>query len=260
MILALLLALQVQAAVLVEKWSVTIKDGSPVAAFFDAGSGSVFVSVSEGKQARLDRFDLTGKLLKQGIAEAEGRAGPMRAHFGKIYWTAGFTIWSLDPITEKKGKVKNIAEGTGDITDFTVARDGTIYVSLSKGMLLETNKESSQVRAEGEPITGLFLLDTELYMVKTHQLQAYSLTTQKLGAKKNFCHSDCLGLEKASSGSWITAEGNKLREIKEKANRVLLDAKEPLGRLGYIYDREPKEDMVIIPFPASKTLRAYRFQ
>ncbi|MGZ3713716.1 MAG: hypothetical protein ACXVBE_18255, partial [Bdellovibrionota bacterium] len=125
--------------------------------------------------------------------------------------------------------------------------------------LLEHTKEGTRVRNEGELITGLFLLDTDLYLLKKKHIQSLELKTEKLGPKKVFCQSECIGLEKASSGAWITAEGNKLREINGTKTETILEAKETIARFAYVYDREPKEDMLILPFPKSSMLRAYRF-
>ncbi|MGE3262365.1 MAG: hypothetical protein AB7K68_11345 [Bacteriovoracia bacterium] len=259
MIFLLFFSLQALAGPLTEKWSATVS-GSPVAAFFDAGSASVFVSVAEGRDSRVDKFDLSGKLVKQEIVSAKGAAGPLRAHFGKLYWVAGDTLWRFDPEAGKKEKLGQFPESLGKPADIAVARNGSVYLGLSGGTLYEIHAGNGSIVSQGSPISGLFLLDTALYILRERKLETYSLDGKKVGFQRPFCQAKCSGLEKSSGGSWITSEGMSLREFSTNRNRVLLQIKEVPGRFAYVYDREPSQDFLIVPFPAGKILRAYRFR
>src|SRR3990167_6550826 len=80
-----------------EIWTLSFKGEKPVAVFFDAMSGSLYVSVKEGDRARLDRVSLEGKLEKRAMATLKGEPGPLRAYDGKLYWLAGSSVQLVDP-------------------------------------------------------------------------------------------------------------------------------------------------------------------
>lgn len=263
MILALLLALSACASPLTEKWSAKVEDGEPVAAFFDVSSAHLFVSVKEeGDSARIDRFDLSGKLVKKGIARAHGLAGNLRAHSGKIYWVAGQTVWRFQPETARREKVGEIPGKLGEPRDLAVTRNGEVLVGLSDGVLYSLAEEG-KIRARGASIGGMFLLDNILYILRETKLEPFDLSGKNQGVLSPVCRKKCSGLEKTSSGSWITAEEPGLREFSAKSpksNRILLETNETLGRFAYVYERDTANDLLIVPFSSEKSLRAFRIQ
>jgi hypothetical protein len=254
-ILALLLCLQAWAGpALQEKWTFKV-DGVPRAVFFEAENGRVLVSVEDGASARLDQLDLQGQLKKKGIAQAEGMAGPLRAHFGEIYWVAGRKILKITG-----GKQQPVAEVPATcraVSDLTVTRQGKILLGCRGGQVLAF-EPGVKLPAAGKPVTGLFLLDSVLYVLRGEKLGPFDLEGKALAGRK-LGGNPCYGLERSSAGNWISVCRNTVMEFGPKKARVLLPAEGELGRIGYIYDREPKNDLLLVPFTSAREIRAYKF-
>ncbi len=243
-----------------ELWSLAFPAAEPVAVFFDAASSSLLVSLAEkGGGGRVDRVTLEGKLDQARVARGEGRPGPLRAFGPQIYWISGPEVRSFGP----NG---NVSEGSvppelGAPVDIAVGRGNNIYVGTASGALYRP--VAGAVRApelRGDPVTGIFLLDDTLYLLRGTRLQAL-----RAGAGANpqssttpLCKSQCYGLERTSDGTWLTTRKGGVLEASAKSTRVWLATDARLGRPAYVYRKDSKEDFYVIPFPAEGVVRAYR--
>src|SRR3989344_5287277 len=109
MIWLFLFLADVQAATAPLAWELEFS-ARPEAAFFDANSASIFVSLAEeGDSARVDRVSLEGKLLKKGLARGQGRAGALRAYDGKIYWVVGRKVLRFTADGKEKEEIAELA-------------------------------------------------------------------------------------------------------------------------------------------------------
>lgn len=251
MILALLFTLHAFAG-LEEKWTYKV-DGIPRAAFFDAETASVWVLAERDGSTVLDQLDLKGNIRKKGAAKAEGKPGPLRAHFGQLYWVAGQKILRLT--NGKQDQVQDVPTECGVVSDLTISREGKVLLGCSSGRVLAM-EPGVKLPPAGKPVTGLFLLDTVLYILRGKNLDAFDLKGNPFPTKK-LCRESCFGLERGSAGYWLSVTQNSVVEF-SKPVRNLLRAHEVLGRIGYIYDREPKEDLLLVPFSEAKEIRAYK--
>ncbi len=211
--------------------------GAPKTVFFDASSGKIFLSVESGKKAWVERISYEGK-SEETIAKGDAPAGPLRAYGGRIYWGAGGKVFSFGP----EGEKKKVEAEIPSITDIALDAKGILYVASEAGVYSQGKVIFSK------PVTSLLYLQS---------LHIFSQGKIIVDSKESlFC--DCLGLERAPLGGWFTAEGKKIVRRNGKTKEVLLVASSPPGRLGYLYRRETKEDLLLVPRPDGKVLEAYR--
>jgi hypothetical protein len=249
MILALLFSVLALAAEPQVLWSLPYPGEKPVAVFFDATSGALFVSVKEGERARLDRVSLDGKIEKKGLATAKGEPGPLRAFDGKLYWIAGSAVQIVDP-KGGRGSMPNVPEKSL-ATDIAISRDGAVFLAFRDGSLYRLKEKRAELLKQGKPIRALLLLQDQLHVLRAGALETMSLAKSE-EASEAFC--DCTGLERSSRATWLTVQGPKVLEGK----RPLLTLKTEIGRLAYVYRMNTDEDFFVLPLPAERIVRAYR--
>jgi hypothetical protein len=246
-------------------WSLAFKGESPMAAFFDAASGSLFVSVrsGNGESGHIAKVSQAGKLEKLAFAVAEGAPGALRAFDGKIYWILGNQVQS-------SGGAGVLSEGSvaqelGILSDIAVDRRGVIYVGTSAGNLVRISAGAVRAEQKGLPITGLFLYQDTLEILRGARLQ--SVTLSAAGANVDvgsvpFCEKKCRGIERTSTGKWLTVSGPQVIEVNgQGSSRTLYRAssvRSSLGRPAYVYQMNPEDDFFVVPFPAEGVIRAFR--
>jgi len=233
-----------------EIWSLPYAGEMPVAAFFDASSGAIYVSVKEGERARLDRVSFAGKLEKKGVATGKGEPGPLRAFDGKLYWIVGSSVQIVDP-KGARGTVSHIPADKGIPTDIAVARDGSVFLAFSAGALFRVSEKGALLIREGKPISGLLLLQEHLHLLSAGMLETLNLD-KKEESSENFC--ECTGLERSSRSTWISTQKGKVLE----GRQTILTLKAETGRLAYVYRMDTAEDFFVLPFPKEGIVRAYR--
>jgi len=241
-----------------ELWSLAFPGAHPQAAFFDAASSALFVSVGDAEGARVDRVSLEGKLLKKGVTRAKGAPGSLRAYDGRIYWIAGDQVMSFtDEGTLSLGR---LLKENGDPVDLALGRSGAVFVGMSDGSLLRLEAGLSSVEFRGQPITGLFLLEDTLFILRGTRLQSVTLAnfSDPESNAASFCSVNCYGLERTSSGYWLTTQKGKVLEVDGTRTKVLLTTGKSLGRPAYVYRKDPKDDFFVIPFPEEGMVRAFR--
>lgn len=242
-----------------EKWTVDFPKADPAAAFFDVASSQIFVSLSTEGGARLDAITLDGKVAKKRVHRGSGAAGPLRAHGGKIYWVTGNTLRRLNPDGSKAEVVGSVPSSLGRVTDLAIARDGTVFAATGSGAIYRLTPREGTVLHRGASIGGLFLLNSTLHVLRGGELQMIEVGgIDTASTSRMLCTGICHGLERTSGGDWVTAEGKVIREVGPHTARVLLEASVVPGRFAYVYQRDPKDDLLVVPFPAMNQVRAYR--
>jgi hypothetical protein len=241
MLILLLLPLLAQAA-WKEVWQVKLP-GTPRAAFYEISSGKILVSAqlsqSQGKEAFVERIDLQGKLEEEPIAKEEGEAGPLRAFGGHVYWALGKKVVSFPA---EGGRMKAEGEASFPVLDLALNGKGEVFVAGDGGV-------GKLGKAYDKPAaTGLFFWVTDLFSLREGK------SVKGAGKTKKLCSGDCHGLERAPDGAWITAKGNEVL----KNSKVLVKGASPAGRIAYAYQRDSKYDLLIVPYPEEKTVKAYQ--
>jgi hypothetical protein len=99
---------------------------------------------------------------------------------------------------------------------------------------------------------GLFFLGTDLHWLKN----GGAVVSLTFPSPAKICASNCKWLERAPDGSWITVRGNQVVAVGKK-ERVLAEG-QGIGKPAYVYRRESKDDLLVIPFPDEGMVRAYR--
>jgi hypothetical protein len=195
----------------------------------------------------VDRWSLEGKLTQASVASAKGTAGPLRAYDGKVYWAVGNSLWRF---VLAEARLELVTEAPGTIADIAIGAGGKVYLGTKEGGLYEKSGKRLTLKNQGAEVTGLFFLESSLFVLREK-------TLENAGHSSIICSSLCRGLERSSSGAWITASGAKILEVNGKKNRVLANLPEAPGRISYVYRRDPKDDFLVIPLPDSHVLRAF---
>ncbi len=245
-----------------EIWSVEYLGEKPTAAFFDAASGSIYVSVDERNgRARLDRVSLAGVVEKRGMATFQGAAGPLRAYDGKIYWAAGSSVQIVDP----KGARTSMpaTPGLTRVSAIAVDRHGVVYLLENELVVYRVGSLEASMYIEGGKLSGskkfrgLFLYLDRLYLALDNRLLSFAPAKdgEQMQPKDEGAFCDCRFLERTSAGKWLTTAGG----------RVLVDGKSILtlktGELGhpaYVFRMDTAEDFFVLPLPSEGKLVAYR--
>jgi hypothetical protein len=239
-----------------EIWSLDYAGEKPVAAFFDAASGAVYVSVQDSNgRGRLDRVSLEGKFEKKGLATSAGVPGPMRAYDGKIYWIVGSSVQIVDP----KGARGSIV-GDPELTranQIAVDKDGNVYL-IRGNLLVRVDGKKEELVWEGKNLRGLFLYLNELNLLSDGKLVSLVLDPKTGKAKSKeespFC-AECSGLERTSSGKWLTSEHGK---VFVDGKPILTLEVDYVGYPAYVFRMNPDEDFFVLPLPDDGKLVAYR--
>lgn len=238
-----------------EIWSLKVEGGKPEAAFFDAGTGSLFVSVKEdGGRARLDRVSLDGAMIEKGEFRSKGEAGALRAYGGKLFWTTGTSVRVLDP---KEGSDLPLRyypeEAKGKATDISVGRDGSVYLAFPDALFRVGGAGSSRIPLDGKgEVGGLFILNDTLHLIRGTQLLSRAAEKDGSWKKEKFC--DCRWLERTSSGAWMsTSKGEILLD-----GKALLTLKTEIGRPAYVFRMNTAEDFFVLPLKEERKIVAYR--
>ncbi len=152
----------------------------------------------------------------------------------------------------------------GQPIDIAGGRGPVIYVGTTGGYLahLVTGGPPSQ-DLKGAPITGMFLLQNTLHLLRGRRLEEFGLSAGAAPEESglNVCDRKCGGLERTSAGNWLTVSGNRVLAVNGRADaRTLYRAspKTELGRPAYVYRMNTKEDFFVLPFPSIGEIRAYR--
>lgn len=236
-----------------EIWRLPFPAGDkPVAAFFDAASGAIYVSVQEGGRARLDRVSLQGKLEKKAVATAKGEPGPLRAFDGKLYWVAGGGVQIVDP-KGARSSVPGVPD-SAKASDIAVGRDGEVYLVLGQTDLYRISGGQAQALRKGKKITGIFLLLDRLYLLSEGKIVSFPAGKEPALERTESKLCDCAGLERTSAGAWLTVKGGEVRA----GEKAILTLKAEIGRPAYVYRMDAAEDFFVLPLPGEGMLRAYR--
>jgi hypothetical protein len=232
-LLLLLLPLFAYAKPWKQVWEVRF-EAAPRFVFFDAMSSNVLVAL-DGAAVR--RISLQGEADKEVFAETEGKPGPMRAYGGRIYWAVGKQIYSFPT---DGGRLRKEAEALADVNDISLDAKGRLFVASAKGVG-EPGKESDSAAS------ALFALSSDLFTLREG-------TVTGPAPKKKICEKTATGLERSSDGKWITVcDGQVSRE-----GEILAPAPGTPARIAYVYRRESKYDLLIVPYPDEKAVRAFQ--
>lgn len=244
-------------------WTVEFKGERPAAAFFDAASGSVLVSVraANGEGGHIAKVSQAGKLENAEFAASKGPPGALRAFDGRIYWIAGSRVFSKD--SEGVTTVGTVDTELGDPRDIAVDRKGVIYVGTSTGYLVRINGGVATAEQKGQPVTGLFLYQDTLQVLRGTKLQAITISANAdpEAASIPFCVKECRGLERTGAGKWLTVSGSQVLEVGgQGSSRTLYAAPRnaELGRPAYVYQMNTEDDFFVVPFPEEHVIRAFR--
>ena len=245
-------------------WTLEFPGKRPTSAFFDAASGALFVSLAakNGEGGTIAKVSLGGKVENKAFASSKGAPGPLRAYAGRIYWISGSQVQS-------KGGEGILTEGTvatelGDPTDIAIDRHGTVYVGTSAGNLVSLGAGEASAEQRGQPITGLFLLDGSLQILRGTRLQAITIAVSQEAASSSvpLCSKECRGLERTSAGKWLTVSGSKVLEVdgagSSRTLYVAPDAATEIGRPAYVYSMDTTADFYVLPFPKAGKIQAFR--
>lgn len=248
MIFFLLFAVFAQAGDIFVGWGALTPGNAPRAVFYNAATDSLFVSMDSAKGPLVEQWGMEGQKISDVFSLHEKKtAGALRAYDGKIYWAVGNTVWRFTP----EGKeAKAVAEVPGSITDIAIAGNGALYIGTAEGVIYKNSKDEKF--NTGSKVTGLFFLENTLFALREKTLdkiQGDSVVSEKI------CSSPCRGLERSSAGEWIMTEGKALRIKKRVADTF----KHEPGRFAYVYRRDPKDDLLVVPFPDFGGLQAYKF-
>jgi|GEM_PF-5005428 len=238
-------------------WELDYAGEHPVAAFFDAASGAMYVSVKDSNgRGRLDRVSLEGKLEKRGMATAPGVPGPMRAHDGKIYWAAGSSVQIVDP-KGARSSLPGMQPMLDAVRAIAVDGKGMVYVLQSDKMIFAISNLDPKLFLHGEGFFGFFLLLDRLYIAKKKEI--ISLTLDDIAKSRSprvegpFC--DCRYLERTSAGTWLTTRKN---EVLVDRQPILTLKTESIGHPAYVFRMDPSQDFFVLPLSDQGKLRAYR--
>jgi hypothetical protein len=222
-------------------------EGKPRAVFFDAGTSSLLISLDANGGARVDRYSLEGKLQEKGTMKAAGEAGALRAYDVNLYWIAGGKLIASGP----HGKALALSEAfaPGNFTDVTVLRGGKPLAVGPAGVT------SAEMANAGYPqATGVYQYLNDVYVL----FAGGKLT--RLGEKKSekVCK-DCRWLERTSAGDWLFVEGKKLiRHVTGKKSFPFLEFSSAPGRPAYVFQKDPADDLVLVPLPEEGKVKAFR--
>ncbi len=80
-------------------WTRAFPGEHPTAAYFDATSGTLFVSLRDpnGEGGRIAQVSLDGKVEKPTVARSKGPPGPLRSYGDRLYWISGQGVQSFGP-------------------------------------------------------------------------------------------------------------------------------------------------------------------
>ncbi len=245
-----------------EIWSLGFEGERPAAAFFDAATGAIFVSVDEGNgRARLDKISLDGKVEKRGMATFQGSAGPLRAHDGKLYWVAGSSVQIVDP----KGARSSLpgVPGLSHISAIAIDRNGSVFlldneIDVHRIASLDAVTYIQGAHLKGDhKLRGIFQYLDRLYVSLENRLLSFTPPQEgrEMMARDEGPFCDCRYLERTSSGAWLTTHKNEVLV----GNKTLLTLKtEEIGHPGYVFRMDTAEDFFVLPLPKDGMLRAYR--
>lgn len=239
MLYFLFFALCALAAPWKEQWQAAVP-GQPRAAYFLVASGEILVASEHEGVSSLLRYATDGQLLGVFVRE-EGKAGPIRSYGDRIYWAVAGRIYSY----AADGSGRREESVPGEVNDIAFDSKGKMFVAGPKGV---THDGKSIATGATE---GLFNLAGELFLLSGGLVRSLS------GAGKPEKCADCRGLERGSDGRWISAQGRRVLRIGRNSDEM---AKEnsSLGRFAYVYRKDTKEDLLVIPLPDEKKLKAYR--
>ena len=245
-------------------WTLEFKGEHPVAVFFDAASSSLFVSVRSagGASGHIAKVSQAGKLENADFATSGEPLGALRAFDGRIFWIAGNQVFS-------KGRdgVRNegsVAAELGDLCDIAVDRKGVVYVGTSAGYLVRIRGGVVSAEQKGQPVTGLFLYQDTLQLLRGTQLQSITVSarTDPQASSIPFCAKECRGLERTGTGKWLTVSGAQALEVGNGGSpRILYSApasSPALGRPAYVYQMNSDDDFFVVPIPGESVIRAFR--
>jgi hypothetical protein len=232
-LLLLLLPLVAHSKPWKQVWEVRF-DSAPRFAFYDASSSNVLVAL-DGASVR--RISLQGEAEKENIVEREGKPGPLRAYGGRIFWAVDKEIYSFP---NDGGRLRKEGESAAVVNDISLNAKGQLFVASEKGVG-EPGKEA------GAATSALFALSSELYSLNGGEVSGP-------GRKKKVCDGSALGLERSPDGKWITACGKRV----SREGEVLAEGNTVPGRIAYVYRKESQYDLLIVPFPEEKAVRAYQ--
>lgn len=214
-------------------WEVRF-EAAPRFAFYDATSSNILVAVDG---AAIRRISLQGVAEKEAFAEKEGAPGPLRAYGGRIYWAIGKQIYSFPT---DGGRLRSEAEALAEVTDISLDAKGKLFIASTKGVG-EPGKESDAAA------TALFALSSDLFTLREG-------TVTGPAPEKKICGKAATGLERSPDGRWITVcDGQVSRE-----GEILAPAPGTPGRIAYVYRKESKYDLLVVPYPDEKVVRAFQ--
>lgn len=239
----LLFPFLVHAAEWKKSWELAL-DAKPRAAFFSVAEDAVLLSV-EKKEAEMLKISSDGKKREEFLIRKKGAAGPIRAYGDRLYWAVGDKVSSF---TLSGAGVKEEGRAHFVIEDLALNRKGEIEVAGAGGVARLGEKKAIPSPA----VTGLFQGQDTLYV-----LQEGKTLLAIPGSSRPLCSGGCRGLERASDGSWVTVQGNDVIRV-GKGREVLVAGKSPPGRIAYVYRRETKDDLIIVPYPDERVVRAFR--
>lgn len=223
-------------------WEYSYQGEAPVAAYFEAVSSSIYVSVVGPSESRLDKFSLEGKLIET-VAKQKGVSSALRSYDGKLFWLVGQDLWELP----KKKKIRSYPSKGVDIAIDSL---GKIYVALENG---EIWLEGDSIKKNTEAVALFFYLDSLFYLQKSGQV-----LNLKNNNKEKFCA--CTSLERASNQNWLASKGDQVFELSRGRVKKILEAGSGVGRMAHVYSMNEKDDFLVLPIPKLQQVKALRLR
>lgn len=242
-------------------WELSFSSGKPTAVFFDVASGALFVSLRDQESGRIAKVSLEGKIQNEKVAASQGVPGPLRSFDGRIYWISGDQVQSW-------GRTGVVSEGhfpkeLGDAVDLAITRNRVIYLGTTSGAVVRLQDGVFSRELGGAPVTGLFLLEDTLHILRGTRLHFLTLGAESEAERASMalCEVNCYGLERTNGGNWLTVSKGGVLEVNGAGrSTLLLSTSQKLGRPAYVYRRDPKDDFYVLPFQEEGKIRAYRLK
>lgn len=249
----------------IEAFTISVEQGQPKFAFFDVSTGDIFVSVQDEKEARVDRYSSKGELKEKRLLRGSGTAGALRSFDGNLYWSNGDRISTYHFERERTSEVGDASLKLGAANSLAIDRDGTIYLGFASGKIARVIKKKGVVLGKDQPVTGMFLLERSLFLLRQNQLVEFSLepwNSSPLRTDKEFCASSCRSLERNSAGEWLTIEASTVKAVKKSKPKLrakkLFEAPSEIGSLGYVFRKDPNEDLLLVVLPSERKVKALK--
>ena len=249
-------------------WEVQKDCDTPESAYFDPGSGSIYVSniigdgMAKDGKGTIQKINLDGTLAASPWVKDLNAPKGMRAHQGVLWVTDIDEVVAIDIKTGELAGKKIKIEGAKFLNDIAIAEDGRVFVSdtpASKIYVIEERKPAVFLSGDelqgpnGLLVTGKKLLVAawglagEDWSTKIPGgLYAIDLDTRKITPITQEPLGNLDGLEIAASGDYLVSDwsqGKVFRVKPDGGSRVLFSGFKGAADIGYV----PEKDLLVVP-------------